>query len=283
MSQHGFMHEPTSGAGKLVLYAVLAIVMMVIDHREGYLREARGMLSVVTRPVIALAHLPGAASSWLTDNLVERRTLRARTEEAEAELLLARHRLARLEVLEAENARLRALLDSSAQLRTRVEVAELLRVDLDPSTHKILINRGSADGVFVGQAVTDAAGIIGQVEEVGPGTATVRLISDASHALPVRVNRSGLRAVAYGTGSADELVLTDIAMSADIEPGDLLITSGLGGRFPAGYPVARVTLVARNPGARFLEARAEPTAALTTARQVLLIFSRSRAAEAEDG
>jgi rod shape-determining protein MreC len=185
--------------------------------------------------------------------------------------------LQQLAALEAENARLRALMVSPARLANRVQVAEILAVDLDPYRHRIAINRGEQAGVYVGQALLDADGIVGQVVRVNPLGAEAILISDPSHATPVELNRNGLRTVALGMGDVTRMDLPFLPNSADIRIGDLLTSSGLGDAFPAGYPVARVTRVERRPGESFARVEAEPTAALNRTRQVLLVWEGGEA------
>ncbi len=180
-------------------------------------------------------------------------------------------RLQRLDALLAENTRLRALLQSAESYQYSVEVAGLLSVDFDPFRHQLLLDRGERHGVVRGQALIDARGVMGQTTIVGPLSTQAVLITDPSHALPVEVNRNGLRTIVRGTGDIDRLELPYLPNNADIVVGDLLVTSGLGGVFPPGYPVARVTRVQRRPGERFVEVDAIPTAALNRSREVLLV------------
>jgi rod shape-determining protein MreC len=187
--------------------------------------------------------------------------------------LLTNARLQRLTALEAENARLRALLDARGRVRDEVRVAEILAVDANPYKHNLVIGVGSRDGVYDGQAIVDSNGVVGQVIETGIMTSEAVLISDADHALPVEVNRNGLRTIAVGTGEIDRLDLPFLPNNADIRAGDLLVTSGLGGAFPAGYPVALVNSVTRIPSKPFAEVTATPAAALDQVREVMLIWS----------
>jgi len=215
--------------------------------------------------------LPVGAGHWLGEALTSRTTLQEENAALRSQQLLQSARLQKMAALEAENMRLRALLDSSKKVGERVRVGELLEVDIDPFSQQVVINKGSRDGVEAGQAVVDAEGVMGQVVHVAPFTSTVMLITDLSHAVPVAVNRSGLRAIAVGTGSAARLDLPHLLLNADIQEGDLLVTSGLGGRFPPGYPVAIVEKVERNTGHSFAEVTARPTARLEQSREVLLV------------
>ncbi|MNH15206.1 Cell shape-determining protein MreC [compost metagenome] len=175
--------------------------------------------------------------------------------------------------------RLRELLNSSALVNEKVEVAELIGVDPNPFTHRILINKGERDGVVLGQPVLDARGLMGQVVELMPYTARVLLLTDTTHSIPVQVNRNGLRAIASGTGNPERLELRHVADTADIKEGDLLVSSGMGQRFPAGYPVATVNEVIHDSGQPFAIVRAIPTAALNRSRYMLLVFSDRRTPE----
>ena len=187
-------------------------------------------------------------------------------------------RLQKLATLTEQNVRLRELLNSAALVDDKVIISELIGLDPSPFTQRIIIDKGSRDGVFVGQPVLDASGLMGQVVEVMPYTARVLLITDSVHSVPVQVNRNGLRAIASGSGS-DYLELRHVPETSDIKEGDLLVSSGLGQRFPAGYPVARVKSVVHDAGQAFLQVQALPTAMLNRSRHLLLVFSDARTPE----
>jgi rod shape-determining protein MreC len=187
--------------------------------------------------------------------------------------LITRGRIQELAALKAENDRLRAMLDAREQVRGEVRVAEIMSVDANPYRHNIVLGVGSNGGVYDGQAIVDASGVVGQVIETGLTTSQAILISDPDHTLPVVVNRNGLRTVAFGTGEYNRLDLPFLANNADIRPGDLLVTSGLGGAFPSGYPVAVVETVTRIPQEPFADVTAVPAAALDQVREVMLIWS----------
>ncbi len=264
-------NELALGIGFVVL-AFACIALMVVDHRESHLERVRQVLSVAVHPIRVLVDLPVAAWESASHSLTARRELLEENERLRREQLNANFQLQRLATLETENARLRELLDSPAALDHRVLVAEILAVDLDPYRQRFNLNRGLANGVFVGQALLDANGVVGQIVEVGPFTAEAMAITDADHALPVRVNRNGLRTVAIGTGDNNRLRLPYLTNSADIEVGDLLVSSGLGGVFPLGYPVAHVLEVRLRPGQSFADVIAEPVSALDRDREVLLVW-----------
>ena len=225
---------------------------MTVDHRQHHLDSVRGALSVLVYPLQRLVDLPGSTGEWFRESLSTRRELQEENASLRTQQLVLNTQLQKLEALEAENMRLRALLDSSFQVGERpMLIAELLSVDMDPYRHQIEINKGNLDRLFEGQPLLDSQGVMGQLIHVGPFTATAMLITDPSHAIPVQVNRNGLRTIALGTGAIDRLELPHIPNNADIRVGDLLIASGLGGRFPSGYPVAEVNEVIQDPGRAF--------------------------------
>jgi len=246
---------------------------MTIDHRQHHLDSVRGTLSVLVYPLQLMVDLPRAASEWFRESLSTRRVLQEDNASLRTQQLVLNTQLQKLEALEAENLRLRALLDSSFQVEERpVLIAALLSVDMDPYRHQIEINKGALDHLFEGQPLLDSQGVMGQLIHVGPFTSTAMLITDPAHAIPVQVNRTGLRTIALGTGAIDRLELPHIPNNADIRSGDLLVTSGLGGRFPPGYPVAEVTDVQQDPGRTFSQVSARPRALLDRSREVLLIW-----------
>jgi rod shape-determining protein MreC len=223
--------------------------------------------------------LPFAGWRLASRALTDQSALLEENSQLRSERLAVDVRLQRLAALEAENDRLRAMLDSSARVSDRVLVVEILAVDLDPYRQRFTINRGLNDGVYIGQALLDADGVVGQIVRVELMTSEVVLISDADHALPVAINRNGLRTIVVGTGDSSRLRLPYLTNNADIEPGDLLMSSGLGGIFPSGYPVGRVLEVHRRPGQSFAEVIAEPAAKLDRDREVLLVWTADDAAE----
>ncbi len=255
---------------------VISIALMVVDHRQHHLEGIRSALAVALSPLAFLVDLPANLSQWASESLASRSELQERNQLLEKENLLLRAKQQKMAALEAENMRLRNLLDSSFKIGDRVLIAELVAVDLDPYRQQVLINKGSTSGVYEGQPVLDANAVMGQVTHVNPLTATVLLITDARHALPVQVNRNGLRTVALGTGRINLLELPHLPNNADIRVGDLLVTSGLGGRFPPGYPVAEVVSVEREPGRPFADIRARPLAHLDRTREALLVWTLDR-------
>ncbi len=252
----------------------LSILLMNLDHRYHHLDAVRKTISAAMYPVRLVVDSPVRLWEWMGDASTSRNELQLENSRLKAERLLTNARLQRLTALEAENARLRALLDARERVRDEIRVAEILSVDANPYEHNVVIGVGSRDGVYDGQAIVDANGVVGQVIETGLMTAQAILISDNDHALPVIVNRNGLRTIARGTGEFNRLDLPFLANNADIQPGDLLVTSGLGGAFPAGYPVAVVSSVNRIPQEAFADVSATPSATLDQVREVMLIWSK---------
>ncbi|MCP4302330.1 MAG: rod shape-determining protein MreC [Gammaproteobacteria bacterium] len=272
---------PALGIRVLVLIFA-SILLMYLDHRENHLDAVRKAIGAAVYPVQLVVDAPVRLWAWLGDTTNSRNDLQLEVGRLKAERLLTNARLQRLTALEAENARLRALLDARTQVRDEVRVAEIMSVDANPYEHNLVIGIGSRDGVYDGQAIVDADGVVGQVIRTGLMTAQAVLISDTDHALPVEVNRNGLRTIAVGTGEIDRLDLPFLPNNADIRAGDLLVTSGLGGGFPAGYPVAVVDSVTRIPQEPFADVTAKPSASLGQVREVMLIWSTSSAAEVGD-
>ena len=252
---------------------VVSLALMFVDQREHHLEGIRSTLSVALSPLSFLVNLPRSISEWAAESLASRSELQQTNLRLRKDNLLLKVKQQKMDALEAENMRLRNLLDSSFKIGDRVLIAELVAVDLDPYRQQVLINKGTSSGVYEGQAVLDANAVMGQVTHVNPLTATVLLITDARHALPVQVNRNGLRTVALGTGRVNALELPHLPNNADISVGDLLITSGLGGHFPPGYPVAKVTSVVREPGQPFAAVEARPMAHLDRTREALLVWT----------
>lgn len=265
--------EAPALAFKTVLLVAAAILIMLFDRREGALGPVRSTLSVVVYPLQWAVDAPFALGRWVGENLASRQQLIDRAAALQAQNLKDQVRLQRMAALEVENARLRELMRSSARLVERVAVAELLSVDLDPFRHRVVVDKGISDGVYEGMPIVDSSGVMGQIVSVGPLDSQAILITDASHALPVEINRNGLRTIAVGTGDIDRLELPYLPNSADVREGDLLVTSGLGGRFPRGYPVGIVRKVTRDPTAAFATIDAAPAAALNRSREVLMVFT----------
>ncbi len=264
---------------RLLVLVVLSVALMVVDARFTLLKPVRSQMSLVLMQSYWITDLPQRLWQGVASQFGSRTELVAENEKLKTENLLLQGRMQKLAALTEQNVRLRELLNSSALVNEKVEVAELIGMDPNPFTHRIIINKGERDGVVLGQPVLDARGLMGQVVELMPYTSRVLLLTDTTHSIPVQVNRNGLRAIASGTGNPERLELRHVADTADIKEGDLLVSSGLGQRFPAGYPVATVKEVIHDSGQPFAIVRAVPTAALNRSRYLLLVFSDNRTPE----
>ncbi len=262
-----------------MLVTAISFALIFVDHRFDYLQPVRYALSVVTAPIQYIANIPGQIAEWSSDTVRSRASLEEENARLQSEVLVLKRRVQKLASTVAENTRLKELMNASDMLDDQVLIGEIIGVDPDPYRHEAIVNKGSQDGVYEGQAVLDAEGLMGQVVEVGALTSRVLLITDATHGVPVHVNRNGVRAIAVGSGKLDMLRLLHVPATADIVQGDLLVSSGLGGRFPKGYPVGVVTLVQHDPGLPFATVQAQPMANLDRSRHVLLVFSQ----EADNG
>jgi rod shape-determining protein MreC len=257
-----------------VLLVIVCIVMMFVDQRFNHLEVVRSNISLTLSPLRYLVSLPAQTGDWVGEWFSSYHELLEENEALESESRILNARLQKMVVLQAENTRLRNLLGSSAKLADEVIVAELLSVDQTPYRQLIEINKGAIDGVEIGQAVIDAYGVMGQVIHINSHTSTTILISDPEHAIPVQFVRNGVRSIAFGNGSADQLELRYLPATADIVVNDELVTSGLGGRFPADYPVATIVAVTEDPVHGFVSVIAQPRARLDSSREVLIIKPR---------
>lgn len=265
-----------AGSGfRFTLYAVLSVVVMYLDQRGHYLEQVRYVLQAAAYPIQLLVSSPPAAWRWLKDSFQTREALQAENERlrrAQRDLEL---RSMRYEDLARENGELRGLRDALPPVADRWLAAEIVTVQVNGLRQRLLLNRGAANGVFKGQAVLDDRGLIGQTTHVGPWSAEVILITDPEHAVPVRIERTGLRTIAVGAGDTTSLALPYLPGNADVKAGDLLVTSGLGGVFPQGYPVARVTDVRRDAVQPLAQIRAAPLAHIDTDAEVMLVWFRA--------
>jgi len=266
---------------RLAVLALLSAGLMIADHRQHHLAVIRDWLSAVVYPVQWAVQAPFAAWTSVRESFASRAQLEAENVRLAADNLALRLRQMRYEALERENQRLRTARESTSRVVQRTLVAEIVRVDLDPFRQRALVNKGSQSGVFRGQAALDANGIFGQVTRVGPLSAEIILISDAEHAIPVQVSRTGARTIALGTGRSGQLSLPYLPQNSDVVAGDLLVSSGLGGVYPPGYPVGRVTSVERDPSQPLLSIAAIPLAGLDHDPEILLVWFDSTIVEPE--
>lgn len=271
------------GIGALRLMALLALagLLMALDHRGGWLSDVRVQAQRVVEPLWWLASLPGRAVGAMGEGAQTNAALREDNQRLRQALLVADARLARSAAIAQENARLRELLDGTRGYQLSVQLAAVLDIDLDPFRQRVVLDLGADDGVAVGRALIDAGGVVGQVIEVMPRRSVALLVTDPDHAVPVQVVRSGLRLVAFGTGSG--LRLPNIPQSGDLQVGDVLVTSGLGGRFPAGFPVGTVTAFGPDESNTFGLAMAAPAARLDRSGEMLLVTATPLAESLDDG
>ena len=266
------------GAGsaglRFALYAALSVVLMYLDTRQHYLGRLRYVLQAAAYPVQLVVNSPPAAWTWLHGSFETRDRLLAENASLRKQQRDLELRSMRYEDLVRENAELRGLRAALPPVADRWLPAEIVNVQLSSLRQRLLINRGAANGVFKAQAVLDDRGLIGQTVHVGPWSAEVILITDPEHGTPVRIERTGLRTIAVGAGDATYLALPYLPANADIRSGDLLVTSGLGGVFPQGYPVAKVTEVHRDAVQPLAQVRAAPLAHVATDSEVVLVWFR---------
>ncbi len=263
----------TRGPWVFAALTVASLLLLAIDTATVWMAAPRQLASLALLPVYVMADAPTRFGRFVDDNASNRSNLMEERNGLRAEVERLNLELQRLAVLESENARLRLLLESKQRLALKVRAAEIVGVVPNPSTRQVLLDKGSRDGAYIGQPVVDADGVVGQVVDVTPFSSRVMLITDAAHAVPATVVRSGFRVIVVGTGEPDMVEVRHVTESGDIAEGDLLITSGLDQRFPAGYPVARIISVSREAGGAFARVRALPLAKLERESHVLLVFT----------
>ncbi|AEC16438.1 rod shape-determining protein MreC [Gallibacterium anatis] len=266
-----FSKSPSLGV-RLVFATLLSVILMFSDGQTRNLLQLRSLLETAVSWIYYLANTPRSLLDGVSDNLVDTNTLQIENKVLKDQLLEKNADLLLLDQLKVENQRLRLLLNSPLRHDEYKKIAEVLTAETDPYRQQVVINRGEKDGAYVGQPVIDEKGVVGQIISVGQNTSRILLISDVTHSIPLQVLRSDIRVIASGTGRADELVLDNVSRSADIEKGDLLVTSGLGHRFPEGYPVAIVESVSREGNNYFATVVAKPLASLERLRYLLLLW-----------
>lgn len=281
-----FSKTPPLGL-RLFLAIIASIGLILSDGQTNSMIKARSFMETAVGGLYYLANTPRTVLDNVSENLVdtnklqiENKVLKEQLREKNADLLL-------LDQLKVENQRLRLLLNSPLRSDEYKKIGEILTAQTDRYRQQVVINQGKKDGAYVGQPVIDEKGVIGQIISVGEQTSRVLLMTDVTHAIPVQVLRNDVRMIASGTGRSDELSLDNVPRSVDIEKGDLLVTSGLGGRFPEGYPVAIVQNVSRDGSNYFATITAKPLASIERLRYVLLVWAnedmhRVKASSPED-
>lgn len=258
---------------RLLAYLALAVVLIVLDHRGGWLSQARKQVATAVAPLWAVAGMPGRLIERVSDDAGTLSRLTEENRRLRNEALVNQARMARLQSVAADNQRLRGLLEAAERGNLDVVLAPILDIDLDPSKQRLVLDAGSRDRIRVGQSVIDAGGLLGQITGVTAMHASVLLITDPSHAVPVAVARNGVRLVVYGEGRSDHLTLRSVPLSSDVREGDVLVTSGLGGRFPPGFPVGTITALKPDDSRAFLVGEVQPAAQLDRGREVLVLLS----------
>lgn len=268
-----FKHGP-SPQHRLVLVLFCSALLVFFDHKMTSFESLRGYLQSMISPLQYLANTPKVAMTWISTNVTTRQQLMDENQHFRLNELVFQEQAMQLDILKQENERLRTLLASPLRSELKKMVAEILSVDSDPYSHQLVINRGARDGVYEGQPVLDALGIVGQILHVGQTTSRIILITDTSHAVPVRVKRNGLRLLASGSGQIDRLNHNFVPQSADVKIGDVLVTSGLGGKYPEGYPVATISYISNDESREFLRVYSKPIAQIDRLRYLLLLSDK---------
>jgi rod shape-determining protein MreC len=257
---------------RFTVYAILSVVLMYYDQHGHWEQRLRYALEAAAYPVQIAVNSPSAVWRSLTESFRSTQLLRAENEQLRAHTRELELRLMREDALEQENAQLRGLRDAlPPPLIKHALLAEIISVETDPLRQRVVINKGARDGVSLNQAVVDGNGILGQVARLGPWSAEIILVTDPEHAIPVEITRNNLRSIAVGSGNSGELSLPYLAINSDVKSGDLLVSSGLGGVFPSGLPVARITGVRRENNQLLAQVRAQPLANIDTDREVMLL------------
>jgi len=264
-------NQGISPVQRLCFVLICSAALIFFDHKMASFETARGYLQTLVSPLQYMANAPKQAMTWASENIVTRRQLMSENKDYREQELFFHEQTLQLSIVRQENERLRSLLSSPVRGGIKKMFAEILSVDSDPYSHQVVINRGTNDGVYEGQPVLDEKGIVGQILHVGASSSRVILISDISHAIPVRVQRNGLRLIASGSGQIDRLIHNFVPHSADVKKGDLLVTSGLGGKYPEGYPVSRVVLVRTDESREFSTIYSQPVAQIDRLRYMLLL------------
>ncbi len=264
-------NQGISPVQRLTFVLICSAALIFFDHKMASFETARGYLQTLVSPLQYMANAPKQMMTWASENIITRRQLMSENQDYREKELFFHEQALQLSIVRQENERLRSLLSSPVRGGIKKMFAEILSVDSDPYSHQVVINRGTNDGVYEGQPVLDEKGIVGQILHVGASSSRVILISDISHAIPVRVQRNGLRLIASGSGQIDRLIHNFVPHSADVKTGDLLVTSGLGGKYPEGYPVSRVVLVRTDESREFSTIYSQPVAQIDRLRYMLLL------------
>ena len=256
---------------KFIIFVVLSFILLINDQRNNYLSILRNSIAIAIYPLQSAVEIPSRFTNWFDLRVKSKEILIQENQTLLSQQKINSSILQRYEALEQENERLKQILNAASNLDNKVEITRIISVNVNPYRHTIVIDKGERDGVYEGQVLLDADGVIGQILHTNFLTSEAILISDSDHALPVEINRNGLRTIVLGNGSYTKLNVPYIPNNADIEVGDLLVTSGLGGKFPSGYPVAKVEFIESDLSEQFYKVSAKPIAYLNQVREVMLL------------
>lgn len=256
---------------KFITLICLSFLLLFSDQKNNYLPILRNSIAIAIHPIQTVVNLPQRLWHWTEENLASREELIIKNKKLHENELYNELTLQRYASLEQENIRLRKILKAASRIKNSVQIARIIFTDINPFRHLVVINKGEQDEVYNGQVLVDASGVVGQILQTNFLSSKAILISDTDHAIPVEINRNGFRAIAQGNGTFTHLAIPFIPNNADIKVGDLMVTSGLGGKFPAGYPVAIIDSISRNPAQQFAIVIAKPIASLNQVREVILI------------
>ena len=256
---------------KLIIFVVLSFILLINDQRNNYLSILRNSIAIAIYPLQSAVEIPSRLADWFDLRIKSKEILIRENQNLLSQQKINSSILQRYESLEQENERLKQILNAASNLDNKVEITRIISVNVNPYRHTIVIDKGERDGVYEGQVLLGTDGVIGQILHTNFLTSEAILISDSDHALPVEINRNGLRTIVLGNGSYTKLDVPYIPNNADIEIGDLLVTSGLGGKFPSGYPVARVDFIERDLSEQFYKVSAKPIAHLNQVREIMLL------------
>lgn len=256
---------------KLIIFVVLSFILLINDQRNNYLSILRNSIAIAIYPLQSTVEIPSRLINWFDLRIKSKEILIQENQNLLSQQKINSSILQRYESLEQENVRLKQILNAANNLDNKVEITRIISINVNPYRHTIVIDKGERDGVYKGQVLLDADGVIGQILHTNFLTSEAILISDSDHALPVEINRNGLRTIVLGNGSYTKLDVPYIPNNADIEIGDLLVTSGLGGKFPSGYPVAKVDFIESDLSEQFYKVSAKPIAYLNQVREVMLL------------
>ena len=256
---------------KVIIFVVLSFILLINDQRNNYLSILRNSIAIAIYPLQSTVEIPSRLINWFDLRIKSKEILIQENQNLLSQQKINSSILQRYESLEQENMRLKQILNVANNLDNKVEITRIISINVNPYRHTIVIDKGERDGVYKGQVLLDADGVIGQILHTNFLTSEAILISDSDHALPVEINRNGLRTIVLGNGSYTKLDVPYIPNNADIEIGDLLVTSGLGGKFPSGYPVAKVDFIESDLSEQFYKVSAKPIAYLNQVREVMLL------------